>query len=453
MTDQKVDQKTYKERILQHYRTPKNFGELEKPDIFAREDNPLCGDEVALYLELGEDKRVTSARFKGRGCAISLASASMMTEAITGKTLDEIRRIDEQAVLADLGIEISAMRTKCAMLVLHVLRQGIRLHETNRTVAPEEAFVERRKHIRHRWGLVDHVGNTPLVRLASPEWNLKPDVRVFVKLEGYNPGGSTKARSTLWAIRNAIKSNQAPLLPHMTILDAATGGGAIPLALLGASMGFKTRIMMPADTSPHTRAILRSHGAQVSLLVDETETIEHAIAVARATFNRAPGDYCYLDSYDNPAAWKAHYETTGPEIMSQLGGDFTHLVAGIGSGATLVGLARRFREQAPNVKVIGVTTASEADVIEGLRHVPTSGLPKILDETLLDGQRQVGQKDAEKTVRMLSKHEGMLCGTSSGAAVAASLALARELDHGTIVAILPDDGARYLGLPHWDTDY
>jgi len=268
-----------------------------------------------------------------------------------------------------------------------------------------------------------------------------------------NPGGTVKARSVLWAIHNVLKASPSPLLPGMAILDVMSGGSGIALALIGARMGLPTKLIVPAAVPEDTKRVLRAYGAQLHVLVDPSVGVQGAAEIARETHRKDPARIHFLDLLGNPAAADAHHATTGAEILAQTGQRLTHFVAGVGSGATLTGVARRLKEHDRSIQVLGVAPASAGDRIDGLRAPGAGAGPALLDASLQDGSLEVSAKESEERTRQLARQEGLLVGTSSGAALAASLRLASRLDEGVIVTLFPDDGQRYLGDPHWLYDY
>jgi cysteine synthase B len=439
----------YREEILDHYRNPRNYGELGNPDVTVRESNPLCGDEVTLHMAFDSARQLKDVRFTGRGCVLTMASASMLTEQLLGKPWQDLQNADEAQLLSLLGIEVPSVRMKCVRLSLEALHQGLTLFESRTGKGAQEAAKEPpRAH-----SLLDHVGNTPLIRLNARAWGLKPGVQLFAKLEALNPGGTVKARSVLWAIRNAINASQSPLVPGMAIMDVMTGSSGIALAMIGAQMGFTTKLIVPATVPEEAKRVLRAYGAQLHVLVDPNVNAQGAAEIARETSRKSPGRVHFLDTFHHPASSNVHHDTTGAEILAQIGQPLTHFVAGVGSGATLTGVARRLKAHGGSIQVLGVVPASAGDRIDGLRHPGASARLPAIDPSLQDGILEVSAKESEECAKQLAKREGLLVGTSSGAALAASLRLASRLDEATIVTLFPDDGQRYLGETYWLNDY
>ncbi len=290
----------------------------------------------------------------------------------------------------------------------------------------------------------DLVGNTPLLRLRSEAWGLE-EVEVYAKAEWFNPGGSVKDRPVLNMIREVLLREPHP--QDKVLLDATSGNTGIAIAMLGAALGFRTKLVVPANVTRERKAILRSYGADL-VFTDPLAGTDGAQVVAQRINRSEQKGHIYLDQYNNPANWRAHYETTGPEILEQTGG-LTHFVCGVGTGGTLTGVGRRLKEHDPSIQVVGVQPATPIHGIEGLKHMESSMKPGIFDPSLQDMEVFVETEEAQLRVKQLAKREGILAGTSSGAALAACLRLARGLTEGRIVTIFPDAGERYLSEAHW----
>lgn len=290
------------------------------------------------------------------------------------------------------------------------------------------------------------IGNTPLLPLRATAWELG-GVTLYAKAEWFNPGGSVKDRPALWMIRDALRRNA--LRPGMTLLDATSGNTGIALSMLGAALGFPTQLVLPANASRERQGIMRSFGAEL-VLTDPLAGTDGAQRVARRIEKSNPEAYLYVDQYNNPANWRAHYEGTGAEILRQTEGGLTHFVAGVGTGGTVVGAGRRLKEDHASVRVIGVQPAGPLHGIEGLKHMESSVQPGVFDPTVLDAELFVETEEAQQYARLLAEKEGLLVGTSSGAALAASLQVAKDLQEGTIVTVFPDGGERYLSEQYWE---
>jgi cysteine synthase/NifU-like protein involved in Fe-S cluster formation len=344
----------YKEAILDHYRNPRNYGELDNPDVCVHERNPLCGDQVALYLTFDGDRQLEEVRFSGRGCVLTMAGASVLTEQLRGRSLQELQRIEVAPLLELLDVEPLPVRMRCVNLSLEALRRGLALYERGAGKGGQDAV----KDPAGGHGLLDHIGDTPLVRLSSAAWGLRPGVQLFAKLEAMNPGGTVKARSALWTIQNAINAKQSPLLPGMAIMDVTSGSSGIAVALIGARMGLPTKLIVPAAVPDETKRVLRAYGAKLHVLVDPSIDAHGAAEIAREMHRKDPRRTYFLDTFSHPASWNAHYATTGAEILAQTDQRLTHFVAGVGSGATITGVARRLKEHAGSIRAIASRACS-----------------------------------------------------------------------------------------------
>jgi len=287
-------------------------------------------------------------------------------------------------------------------------------------------------------GVIDSIGNTPLVKLESLCPN--PRVTVLAKLEGNNPGGSVKDRIALAMVRDAEQNGR--IRKGDTILEATSGNTGIGLAMVGAALGYKVVLTMPECVSTERRKVLEAFGAEL-ILSPGCEGTDGAIKLARRMLDEAGTKYYMPNQFDNPANIRAHYDTTGREIIEQTGGRVNAFVAGMGTTGTLMGAGRRLREFSPKVRIVGVEPTL-GHKIQGLKNMQESIMPKNYDPSFADEKITVADDDAFTTTRNLALHEGLFVGMSSGAAVWGALELAKRLDGGTIVVILPDRGDRYL---------
>ena len=290
------------------------------------------------------------------------------------------------------------------------------------------------------------VGNTPLLQLDRIAQGIAPRVQVLAKAEWYNPGGSVKDRAALSIIRAAEAAGQ--LTADRTLTDATSGNTGIAFAMLGAALGYRVKLVLPSNVSPERLAILRAYGAEL-VFSDALEGTDGAIEVVRDMVAAEPARYFYADQYSNPANWEAHYCTTGPEIWHQTAGQVTHLVAGLGTSGTMMGAGRFLRAMNPNVRLVAVQPSSPMHGLEGLKHLETTAAPAIYEASLVDEIRLVETEAAYDMARQMAREEGLYAGISASAAVVASLALARELDDGTVVTVLPDGGYRYMSDAFW----
>ncbi len=287
--------------------------------------------------------------------------------------------------------------------------------------------------------LLQAIGNTPLVELVNLSPN--PDVRLLCKLEGCNPGGSVKDRPALYMIEQAEKSGE--LTHDKIILEATSGNTGIAIAMIGAAKGYEVQLCMPECVSSERRLILEGLGSDV-MLTPGKESTDGAIRAARHLVEESPRKYFMPDQYSNPANVLAHFETTGPEIWRQSQGQVDYFVAGMGTGGTLMGTGSFLKSMNPSVKVVGVEPV-KGHTIQGLKNMSESIVPPIYDPTRLDLKQMIEDGEAFETTRLLATKEGLFVGTSAGAAMAVALRIARMIDQGTIVVVLPDRGDRYLG--------
>jgi cysteine synthase B len=289
----------------------------------------------------------------------------------------------------------------------------------------------------------DLVGNTPLVPLSFPDVEL--GVEVLAKAEWLNPGGSVKDRAARAIVFDGERRGS---LAGRRLLDASSGNTAIAYAMLGAARGFPVTICLPASASVERKTLLQAYGAEV-IETDALEGSDGAILAARRLANERPDLYFYADQYNNPANSRAHFETTGPEIWRWTHGTVTHIVCGLGTSGTLMGVGRYLKAQNPGIELIAVQPDDAFHGIEGLKHLPTSIVPGIFDASLPDRTYGVRTEDAYAMTRHLALGFGLLVGPSSGAAAFAAQQLATELSRGCVVAIFPDGGERYLSLELW----
>ena len=286
--------------------------------------------------------------------------------------------------------------------------------------------------------LLSAIGSTPLVELNNLNGNSK--VRIFGKLEGNNPGGSIKDRPAYYMIKKAEESGE--LTRGKTILEPTSGNTGIALAMIGAAKGYKVKLCMPECVSLERRSIIEAFGAE-ALLTPAKEGTDGAIRKAHQLIAEEPGKYYMPNQFENENNVLAHYETTGPEIFSQTKGEINVFVAGMGTGGTLMGVAKYLKERKPEIKIVGVEPI-EGHKIQGLKNMQESIVPKIYHSEKLDEKIIVEDDPAYEMTRLLATKEGIFAGMSSGAAVVGALRIAKKMDSGIIVVILPDRGDRYL---------
>jgi len=287
--------------------------------------------------------------------------------------------------------------------------------------------------------ILSAIGNTPLVELTNLN-SKKPDVRIFGKLEGANPGGSIKDRPAYWMIRKAEEAGQ--LTKGKIILEPTSGNTGIALAMIGAAKGYKVKLCMPECVSTERQHILEALSAEV-VLTPAKEGTDGAIRKAHQLLETEPDKYYMSNQFTNENNVLAHYETTGPEILSQTNGEIDVFVAGMGTTGTLMGVCRFFKEKKPEIKVIGVEPP-EGHAIQGLKNMKEAIVPEIYNPRMIDEKITIGDGEAFEITRLLAAKEGIFVGMSSGAAVAGALHIAEKMTSGTVVVILPDRGDRYL---------
>jgi len=292
--------------------------------------------------------------------------------------------------------------------------------------------------------IVDLVGNTPLIRLRRIERSV-PGVELYAKAEWQNPGGSVKDRPALRMIQEGLAAGQ--LAPGRVILDATSGNTGIAYAMMGAALGFKVELCLPENVTPERKRILRAYGAGLTF-TDPLEGSDGAIRTAQRMHASNPAKYFYADQYNNDFNWKAHYDTTGPEIIRQVGARLTHFVAGLGTSGTFVGVGRRLREFNEEIVLASVQPDSPLHGLEGLKHMESAIVPGIYDATLADEDVRVGTEAAYEMTRRLAQEEGLLVGISSGANLAGALKVAGK--DAVVVVVFCDGGERYLSERFWE---
>ena len=289
-----------------------------------------------------------------------------------------------------------------------------------------------------RDGLLALIGNTPLVPIRK--LNPNPKVQIWAKLERTNPGGSVKDRPALWMIEEAERKGE--LTPGKTILEPTSGNTGIGLALVAAIKGYKVLLAMSEGVSVERRKILAALGAEF-LLTPADQGTDGAIERAYELAVAEPDKYFLPDQFNNEANWRAHYDTTAPEIWEQTGGRLTHLVCSMGTTGTLMGCGRRLKEYSAEVQIVGVEPYL-GHRIQGLKNLKEAYVPGIYEREAFDDKVNIDDAPAYEMARRLAREEGLMVGMSSGAAMHVACELASELDSGVIVAILPDGGERYL---------
>jgi cysteine synthase B len=292
--------------------------------------------------------------------------------------------------------------------------------------------------------VLDLIGNTPLVAVSRLSPN--PDVEIYAKLEGQNPGGSSKDRIALKMIE--LAERDGVLHPGATILEPSSGNTGIGLALVAKLRGYRLRVVMPENVSIERRQLLEIFGAEVTLSPGE-EGSNGAIRLAEKLVADEPS-YVFLFQYGNPANPLAHYEHTGPEIMRDCP-EVDVFVAGLGTSGTLMGVGRHLKERKPGVRVVAVEPPA-GELVQGLRNLDDGFVPPIFTPDVLDRKFIVRPRESIEWTRKLLDECGIFAGISSGAAVAGAAKMAATMERGTIVTLLPDGGWKYLSSGAWTDD-
>lgn len=297
--------------------------------------------------------------------------------------------------------------------------------------------------------ILDQIGNTPLLDLTgfARQHGIGKDVRLLGKAEWFNPGGSVKARAALRIVEEAERSGA--LAPGKVLIDSSSGNTGIAFALIGAAKGYCVHLVMPANVSVERKALVKAYGATL-IESDPLEGSDGAIRMVRTLVDTEPERYFYANQYNNPANWRAHYATTGPEIWRQSAGSVTHFVAGLGTTGTFTGTGRYLKERNANIQLVALQPEDELAVIEGLKHLDTAIVPGIYDETLVDRHLGMDAQSTWEMTRALARDAGLFVGLSAGAAVAGALRVACALESGVVVTVLPDDGSKYVSLGIFD---
>jgi cysteine synthase B len=297
--------------------------------------------------------------------------------------------------------------------------------------------------------IVDAVGNTPLVRLRSIERD-NPGVKIYLKLEYMNPGGSVKDRPALNMMRTAIEDGS--LTKDRTLIDATSGNTGVAYSLFGACLGYKIALVMPANVSQARKNITSAFGTEL-IFSDPMEGSDGAIRHVRRLIDQHPGKYFYSDQYSNPANPGAHYKGTGVEILEQVGDEITHFVAGLGTSGTMMGTTRRLREHKRKILCVAAEPAEALHGLEGLKHMASSIVPNIYDATLPDEILPVPTEEGWDMADRISREEGLHVGHSTGANVWAAAQLAKRVKEGCVVTIACDRGDRYFAPMRWEKHY
>lgn len=282
-------------------------------------------------------------------------------------------------------------------------------------------------------GVIDFVGNTPQVEIKR--LNPNPNVKIFAKLEGNNPGGSVKDRAALNMIRSAIERGE--INKAVPLIEATSGNTGIALAMMARLYELEIELVMPSNSTKERTLTMEAYGAKVTLLDGIEACRDYADEKA------ASGKNFMLNQFANPDNYLAHYKTTGPEIWKDTEGKITHFVASMGTTGTIMGCSRYFKEKNPEITIVGCQPTEDSS-IPGIRRWPPAYLPKIFEPSRVDRIMDISEADAIAMTRKLAKTEAIFAGMSSGGGASAAIKLAQELDSGIIVFIVCDRGDRYL---------
>jgi len=292
--------------------------------------------------------------------------------------------------------------------------------------------------------IVNQIGNTPLIEIRRIFQSGR--IQILAKLEWFNPGGSIKDRPAANMIRAGEESGE--LTHEKTIIDSTSGNTGIAYAMIAASKGYRVRLALPANASLERKRILHGYGVDLEL-TDPLEGSDGAYVRVQEIYQKNPEKYFYPNQYANDANWKAHYESTGPEIYHQTDGEVTHFVTGLGTTGTMMGTSRFLKEQNPAIQCISFVPDSPFHGLEGLKHLPTTMVPGIYDARVPDGGLEISTEEAHRMVVRLAREEGLFVGISAGAAMVAALKVAKNIDSGKIVTVFCDGGDKYLSEEFW----
>jgi [CysO sulfur-carrier protein]-thiocarboxylate-dependent cysteine synthase len=294
--------------------------------------------------------------------------------------------------------------------------------------------------------ILDAIGNTPLVKLSR--LTLKPGVNVYAKLEGFNPTGSVKDRIALFMINAAEKSGE--LSPDKIVLEPTSGNTGISLAMVCRAKGYRLLCVLPDNVTSERESLLKAFGAEV-VYAENAVSTNDAVFKAQQMLQDEPGRYFMPYQYGNEANPRAHYETTGPEILRDVP-EIEVFVAGLGTGGTLTGVGHYLKEHRPDVKIVAAVP-HPGDLVQGLRALEEGFIPPVLDESVLDGRIVVDSVSSFAMTKELMGKEAIFAGISGGAVMRVAVRAAERMESGNVVALLADGGWKYLSTELWSRDY
>ena len=293
--------------------------------------------------------------------------------------------------------------------------------------------------------VADLIGNTPLLEV---EYKKSPTVKIFAKLEWRNPSGSVKDRAAKHIFLDAMKQGY---LENKILLDATSGNTGIAYAMLGAAYNIPIELALPKNASEERKMILQNYGAKIHF-TSPMEGTDGAQKFVESTISEQPDKYYCPDQYNNENNWKAHFDTTGPEIWAKTSGKVTHFITGLGTSGTFIGTSRFLKEK--GVHCVAVQPDNPMHGLEGWKHLETAIVPGIYDPTVANEQRVASTEKAFQVAIAASKYLGLHLSPSSAANLSAAIELANELTSGTIVTVFPDNALKYLRDSFWnDNDY
>jgi len=294
--------------------------------------------------------------------------------------------------------------------------------------------------------LLDLIGNTPLISFSDIYDDISPGVELYAKAEWFNPGGSVKDRPAYRMIMDGIASGE--LTKDKVIMDSSSGNTAISYAMIGMILGYKVELVTPQNINFERKKVLEAYGAKV-INSDPLEGSDGAILLAHKIKKENPEKYFMPDQYNNPSNPLAHYLTTAPEIWEQTNKRITHFIAGMGTSGTVMGTGARLKEYNKDIKVLAMQPAESLHGLEGLKHMPSSIQPGIFNESFPDEIIGIGTEESYDMMKYVMDKKGLFVGHSGGAAIQAVYEVAKKLDSGVIVTVLPDSGFRYLSEGIW----
>ncbi len=298
----------------------------------------------------------------------------------------------------------------------------------------------------HQPDILTKIGNTPLIELKNISKGLSQGVKVYAKMESFNPGGSVKDRPAFRMIQKGEESGQ--LTNDKTILDATSGNTGIALAMIGAAKGYNVELVMPDNVSHERKVILKAYGAKC-IFSDPLDGSDGAILLSREVRKKDPDKYFVPDQYNNPENWRSHYYGTAEEIIRDTNGKVTHFLACVGTSGTLIGNSKRLKDFNPDIKTFGIQPSDPFHGLEGLKHIESSIVPGIYEMSFEKNTIFVGTDESYDMVRRLAREEGLFVGLSSGAAILGTLNYAKTLTEGVVVTIFPDNGEKYFSSKLW----